>query len=268
MEYSSEELAANAHRFRGSAQSYDLSRPAPPPVLCRMIEQFAAIQTPALVVDLGCGTGLSTRYWSERAHQVIGVEPNLDMLAVARARTTAENTTYRHAHSHQTGLDDRSANVMTCCQSLHWMDPERTIVEVARVLRPGGIWAIADYQLPLIHWELDLAVRRCVALANQKSIELGLEKEQKNWQSDHAARIERSGQFRCVVENGFQAIDNGDAARLQGLIRSLGTVGVSLKACQSETALGLDKLDAISRRVLGGKTVEWFWSYRLVLALK
>ena len=34
---------------------------------------------PALVVDLGSGTGLSTAIWGGRAERVIGIEPNADM---------------------------------------------------------------------------------------------------------------------------------------------------------------------------------------------
>jgi protein-L-isoaspartate O-methyltransferase len=47
--------------------------------------------TPALVVDLGSGTGLSTAVWAEQARRVIGLEP----LAAFRreAARTAGGTT-------------------------------------------------------------------------------------------------------------------------------------------------------------------------------
>jgi ubiquinone/menaquinone biosynthesis C-methylase UbiE len=232
-----------------------------------MIEQFASIKTPALVVDLGCGTGLSTRYWSERAQQVIGIDPNPEMLALARTRTRAPNTTYRQAYSHCTDLADAGADVVTCCQSLHWMDPDRTIAEVARVLRAGGVWAISHYLLPLIHWELDGAVQRCLELAKAKCSELGLDKEHKEWPAQHASRIDQSGRFH-VVESGFQAIDKGAAERLQGLVRSLGWVSAPLKAGASEAALGLAALDEVSQRILANQSLDWFWSYRLIMALR
>lgn len=268
MEHSQSELAANAARFRGPLECYDHFRPAPPAILSCMIQQFAAIASPALVVDLGSGTGLSTRFWSQRSGQVIGIEPSLDMLTVAQAQTNAPNTSYLNRFSHQTGLADACADVVTCCQSLHWMDPERTIAEVARVLRAGGVWAVVDYDMPLIHWELDLAVRHCLDRAKATSAELELNKEQKHWPGEPAERIEKSARFRCVVESGMQAADTGDSTRLLGLVRSLGAVSAPLQACQSEAALGLDKLGEVSRRILDGKCMDWFWNYRVILALK
>ena len=44
-------------------------------------------------------------------------------------------TSLRAAHA--TGLDEGSADIVTCSQSLQWMAPEPTLAEIARILRPG-----------------------------------------------------------------------------------------------------------------------------------
>jgi len=49
---------------------------------------------------------------------------------------------------HQTGLDSASADVVTVVQAMHWMDPEPTLGEVARILRPGGVLAVIDADWP------------------------------------------------------------------------------------------------------------------------
>jgi len=67
------EFAANIARFTGFADVYDAYRPRPPAVLADVLCALAGVVRPALVVDLGCGTGSSTRYWAERAGQVVGV---------------------------------------------------------------------------------------------------------------------------------------------------------------------------------------------------
>ena len=61
------------------AEQYDSCRPRPPLILLDILTQLAQTQHPVLVVDLGSGTGLSTLIWSERAQQVIGIEPNDSM---------------------------------------------------------------------------------------------------------------------------------------------------------------------------------------------
>ena len=62
-------------RFSGFADIYNQFRPSPPDELSNLLTQFAGMEAPELAVDLGCGTGLSTRYWAGRARRVIGIEP-------------------------------------------------------------------------------------------------------------------------------------------------------------------------------------------------
>jgi len=40
---------------------------------------------PQLIADLGCGTGISTRLFATAGHPVVGIDPNAEMLATARA---------------------------------------------------------------------------------------------------------------------------------------------------------------------------------------
>ncbi len=63
------DFAANIERFTGFAAQYDEHRPSPPDALSGLLCQQAQSVRPALVVDLGCGTGLSTRYWSGCAEE-------------------------------------------------------------------------------------------------------------------------------------------------------------------------------------------------------
>ena len=80
---------ANIQRFSGFADCYDTHRPTPPTVITNILCQLAQMARPNLVVDIGSGTGLSTRLWSEVTEQVIGIEPNADMRQQAEAATSA-----------------------------------------------------------------------------------------------------------------------------------------------------------------------------------
>ena len=144
----------NVERFEGYADLYDDHRPQPPAVLVNLLTQLAEVERPALVVDLGSGSGPSTRLWAERADQVVGIEPGEDMRRVAAARTSAPNVHYQAGYGHATGLPDGGADIVTASQALHWMDPEPTFAEVARILRPGGIFAAVDCDWPpAMHWK-------------------------------------------------------------------------------------------------------------------
>ena len=58
--------------WTGKANSYDRARPTPPLALLDLLTQVIHTPHPALVVDVGSGTGLSTAIWGERAELVIG----------------------------------------------------------------------------------------------------------------------------------------------------------------------------------------------------
>lgn len=137
---------ANVERFSGFADLYDANRPTAPARLGPLLAAYAGIERPT-VVDLGSGTGLSTRWVATWAGSVTGVEPNDDMRARAEARSAA-GVTFRRGTGDATGLPAETADVVTVVQAMHWMEPHRTLTEVARLLRPGGVLAVIDADWP------------------------------------------------------------------------------------------------------------------------
>ena len=111
--------------WTGKASSYDRVRPTPPPALLDLLTQVIQMPRPALVVDVGSGTGLSTAIWGERAERVIGIEPNSDMRQEALHNVEdhpyAARVEYRAGVAQQTGLPDGCADIVTAAQSFHWM---------------------------------------------------------------------------------------------------------------------------------------------------
>lgn len=146
--------------WTGFASSYDRARPMPPSALLDLLTQLIGMPHPALVVDVGSGTGLSTAIWGERAEQVIGIEPNADMRTQAVRKVEdhpyAAHIKYREGVAHQTGLPDECADIVTAAQSFHWMEPAPTLAEIGRILRPSGLFAAYDYDWPpALNWELE-----------------------------------------------------------------------------------------------------------------
>ena len=138
--------SGNMDRFSGFADLYDAHRPSAPDHLGPLLTAYARADAP-LVVDLGSGTGLSSRWASGWAADVIGIEPNDDMRVQAQTRPVA-NVTYREGTSSDTGLTAASADIVLAVQAMHWMEPVSTLAEVARILRPGGVFAALDADWP------------------------------------------------------------------------------------------------------------------------
>src|SRR5260221_6033802 len=206
--------------WTGKASGYNRVRPTPPPALPDLLMQVIGMSHPALVVDLGSGTGLSTAIWGERAGQVIGIEPNADMRKEAvqnvEGHSSAAHIENRQGFAHQTGLPDGCADIVTAAQSFHWMEPTATLAEIARILRPGGLFAAYAYDWPpTLHWELDRLAQEVGSRLVELVRERGLAQNLKMWSKDrHLDRMRESAHFRFTREVLLHHIEQGDAARI------------------------------------------------------
>jgi ubiquinone/menaquinone biosynthesis C-methylase UbiE len=260
------DFAGNIERFSGFADLYDHYRPAPPAALAEMLARWANLSHPRVVIDLGSGTGLSTRYWADKAEQVIGIEPTADMRRQAEAQTPAGNIRYREGFSHQTGLPDHEADVVMCAQSLHWMEPLATFREAARILRPGGVFVATDYDWPptTSAWEADAAYEACMSRVQELGKQHVMAHPLQQWdKAQHLSRMRESGCFRYVKEMVLHHVDAGNAERLVGLLLSQGSVMTLLKAGLREEQLGIDAFRAVAVRTLGEIPQPWYWSARV-----
>jgi len=139
----------NVARFSGFADLYDRHRAAPPEILAELLTRLTGVPKPGLVVDIGSGTGLSTRYWRGKSKRVIGIEPTADMRVQAEAAENHIDHTkiqYIDGFSYRTGLPDDCADIVTCAQSLHWMEPHSTFQEVERILEQVSDVIAGEFQ--------------------------------------------------------------------------------------------------------------------------
>ncbi len=259
--------------WSGEAASYDTYRPQAPSIIMDILTQLAHTQRPQLVIDLGCGTGLSTRMWTERVEHIVGIEPNADMRQQAEVSTaklsSAKNITYQDGLSTQTHLPSNSADIVTCSQALHWMEPEPTFAEIARILRPGGIFAAYDYDWPpTMHWEAEqsenIVATRFRALRSGR----GLDHDVKSWSKEkHLERMRDSNLFRYTKEITLHNVEYGNADRFIGLVLSWGSVRY-LKQGVTEQELGIDQLKEVAHRVIGEEPIPWYLSYRVRIGVK
>ena len=269
-EFSREAIRQSGYLRDGFADFYDANRPRPPDVLLDALARYAGGGPLGLVVDLGSGTGLSARAWAGRAVEVVGVEPNPAMLSVAESQTSETNVRYVEVFADETGLAAGSADLVTCSQSFHWMDRTRVLAEAARILRPGGIFAAYDYDMPpLVHPEIDSAFREHLELRRHyrdaHKVEAGWTRMPK---PEHLNAIRESGHFAYAREAVFHDAAEVDADRILGLARSLGLVPELIALGVTEEELGLTRLAETTERVVGVGRVPWVLGYRVRLGVK
>jgi SAM-dependent methyltransferase len=263
-------IARSGYAGEGFAAVYDEFRPAPPVALLDLLARYAGVDRPRLVVDLGCGTGLSTRVWAGRAEAVVGVEANPAMADRARAATDAPNVRFVDALASGTGLPDCEADVVTCAQSFHWMEPEPVLAEAARLLRPGGVFAAYDYDVPpTVHPEVDAAFAEHFEARRTARIRLGLPGGAVTWpKTEHLDRIRASGRFRFAFEVVCHGTGETTARHVVGRAESMGGPRAIFGDDAPEVGETLERLRETAERVLGGRTWPVHVGYRVRIGVR
>lgn len=129
-------------RFNNRAALYAKYRPTyPPEAIDAVLAQMPRTDLP-VAADLGAGTGILSRLIADWGISVKAVEPNREMREAAAPHTGVR---WVDAPAESTTLADNAAHLVTCGQAWHWFEPEKACAEVARILKPGGVFALLWY---------------------------------------------------------------------------------------------------------------------------
>jgi len=96
-----------------------------------------------VLVDLGCGSGYWLPGYAQESATVIGVEPDPNLVPLARARDP--RVTVLHGSAEHIPLPDASVDVVHA-RFAYFFPPgcDAGLTEVMRVLRPGGSLVVVD----------------------------------------------------------------------------------------------------------------------------
>jgi len=149
------DTARDVKRFDRWAPTYDrspLQKLYFEPVHAAMLDLLARElkEAPGFIVDVGCGTGRLLRAASARwpEARLFGVDPAEQMLSVAARLNPC--ATFQLAPAETLPFSDQTADLAFSSLSFHhWSNQARGVQEIARVLRPGGFFCLADHRFLL-----------------------------------------------------------------------------------------------------------------------
>ena len=107
------------------------------------VHSLLANLPPGVALDVACGTGRHSAHLASLGHRVIGVDANVNMLAVAKAKVPAAD--FRLGEFAALPVESNSVDVVTSSLALtHIAALAPAIHEMARVLKPGGTVVLSD----------------------------------------------------------------------------------------------------------------------------
>jgi ubiquinone/menaquinone biosynthesis C-methylase UbiE len=96
------------------------------------------------LAEFGCGTGFFTQVLAGKADRVAATDLSPAMLAIAHTRVDAANVRFQVEDCQRTSFEDGAFDAAFLTLVLHFTDPEKTLAEMRRILKPGGTLIIAN----------------------------------------------------------------------------------------------------------------------------
>ena len=136
------------------AENYSKYRPTYPEdlkqsILSYMISNGYDNSAASFTLDIGCGTGISTRLFGSNFTAVCGIDISHEQLKQAVMKQGI-NECYIQSLAETTCFKDNTFDLIIVGQAWHWFNKDKFNAEVERILAPNGFLAIFAYSRPRI----------------------------------------------------------------------------------------------------------------------
>lgn len=134
--------------FGRHSDDYATYRPGFPPSFYERLDAIIRIRD-CRALDLATGPGTVAVELAARGSEVVGIDTSAAQITAAK-RVAKEGNLERRmrfevARAEHTGLEADSVDLVTAGQCWHWFDSAAAFAEAKRLLRPGGVLAVAYY---------------------------------------------------------------------------------------------------------------------------
>lgn len=184
--------------FTELAKNY-INRPAYSKHIIRAILGYAGYSQSSdfKIADIGAGTGKLTKVLLELGLHVTAVEPNSQMREEGISYTSTYNVEWLEGSGEVTTLPDSSFDLAIMASSFHWTDPQRSLPEFKRILKPGGyfsaIWNPRNIQSSELHTDIENSIYEIAP--NIKRVSSGSKTHTREWEEV----ITSTGDFKNVI---------------------------------------------------------------------
>ena len=116
--------------------------------LIEHLAQLAQIKPGSAILDIGCGFGASSLYLAKTFDaSVTGITISSVQLEMARQAAAAQGLKARFLLMDAEAMDfDQKVDVLWSVESIsHYQDREKFFARAARLLKPGGVFALTDW---------------------------------------------------------------------------------------------------------------------------
>jgi len=133
---------------------YTAIRPEHPPAIVESVLRFLRQKYTgplSQAVDVGCGSGMSTRNLFGKFDSILGVDLSQAMIDQARQsfKTTPE-AVFKVAKAESLPVAPESSQMVLVGRAIHYFDQQAFFREVDRILVPGGVVAYYSVHFPTI----------------------------------------------------------------------------------------------------------------------
>ncbi|XP_066433738.1 putative methyltransferase DDB_G0268948 [Eleutherodactylus coqui] len=126
-------MATQLFEGKEHASSYQKFRLSPAQEIQDMIFSYLheRLNEPyELAVDVGCGTGQSTKFLAPHFRKVLGADISEAQIEEANKALKLPNTTFRALPAEQVPVEDASVDLLIACAAVHWFEIGKFLKEV------------------------------------------------------------------------------------------------------------------------------------------